>query len=146
MRRVEIQLKPEERSELERLSGGGVIQVRPLQRAQILLALDKGIKDGVIASVLNVERTRIWRVRQRYLQDGLQCAIADQARSGRPVEYGDQAAAEIVALACSAPPEGQSHWSLPMLTAVARQQTACLASVSQETVRQTLKKNAVSLG
>jgi Homeodomain-like domain len=146
MQRVEIRLKPEEKAQLERLCAAGMIQVRPLQRAQILLALDKGIKDGVIASVLNVERTRIWRVRQRYLQAGLASAIQDQARSGRPVTYGDQAEAELVALACSQPPPGQSHWSLPLLTAVARQQSACLAAVSQETVRQKLKKNAVSLG
>jgi hypothetical protein len=54
--------------------------------------------------------------------------------------------AEIVALACSKPPAGQQSWSLPLLTKVARRQSQLLACVSQETVRQVLKKNAVSLG
>lgn len=85
-------------------------------------------------------------MRQRYLDDGLEAALYDRPRSGRPTKYGDKAEAELVALACSDPPEGYSQWSLVLLTAVARQQSQLLSSVSQETVRQTLKKNAVSLG
>jgi hypothetical protein len=43
MKRIEIQLKAEERRRLEILSTSGVCQVRELQRAQVLLALDRGI-------------------------------------------------------------------------------------------------------
>jgi hypothetical protein len=146
MKRVEISLKDEERKTLERMCSSGVRSVRCVQRAQILLSLDKGIKDTQIAAVLNVERTRIWRVRQRYIEIGLNGAVNEQAREGRPVKYGDKAEAEIVALACSNPPTGYSHWSLPLLTEVARQQSQILKSVSQETVRQKLKKNGVNLG
>jgi hypothetical protein len=63
-----------------------------------------------------------------------------------PEEYDDKAEAELVALACSAPPSGYSQWSLPLLTEVARRQSKALAKVSKETVRQCLKKNAVNLG
>jgi putative transposase len=117
-----------------------------LQRAQTLLALDQGILDQQIAAVLQIERTRIWRVRQRYINAGLKAALYDRPRSGRPTEYGDKAEAELVAVACSNPPLGQSQWSLALLTEVARQQSDLLRQVSQETVRQTLKKNAISLG
>jgi len=146
MKRVEICLKEEERSTLEAMCSSGIRAVREIQRAQILLALDRGILDQEIASVLQVERTRIWRVRNRYRDQGLAGALYDQPRSGRPQEYGDKAEAELVALACSDPPEGHSQWSLPLLTEVARQQSHLLNPVSQATVRQTLKKNAVSLG
>lgn len=146
MQRVEIHLKNDERTKLEVMCSSGVSQVRSLQRAQILLALDKGIQDQQIADVLNSERTRIWRTRKRYLEKGLEVALYDQPRSGRPVEYGDIAEAEIVALACSKPPSGQRQWTLPVLTQVARRQSQILTCVSQETVRQVLKKNAVSLG
>jgi Homeodomain-like domain len=140
MKRVEIDLKEDERAILKAMCSSGVAPVRVLQRAQILLSLDQGILDQQIAAVLQVERTRIWRVRQRYLEHQLDGALYDQPRSGRPIEYGDQAEAELVALACSDPPTGYSQWSLPLLTAVARRQSQLLQSVSQETVRQKLKK------
>jgi transposase len=140
VRRVEIHLKEDERERLKTICSSGVAPVRVLQRAQILLALDQGIQDQQIAAVLQVERTRIWRVRQRYLDQQLDGALYDRPRSGRPKEYGNQAEAELVALACSDPPFGHSQWSLPLLTEVARGQSQLLKTVSQETVRQTLKK------
>ena len=146
MKRVEIHLKDDEREVLKTMCSSGVSPVRVLQRAQILLALDQKILDQQIAAVLQVERTRIWRVRQRYLDQQLEGALYDKPRSGQPSEYGDQAEAELVALACSDPPTGYSQWSLPLLTEVARQQSQLLRQVSSETVRQKLKKNAVSLG
>lgn len=146
MKRVEIHLKEDERAALEAMCSSGVWPVRVIQRAQILLALDRGILDQAIAAVVQVERTRIWRVRNRYREKGLAEALYERSRSGRPQEYGDKAEAELVALACSDPPEGYSQWNLPLLTEVARQQSHLLSNVSQATVRQTLKKNAVSLG
>lgn len=146
MKRISIRLKEEERATLEALCSSGVQPVRLTQRAQILLALDRGIGDQEIQAVLQVERTRIWRVRRRYRDLGLAAALNDCPRSGRPTEYGDKAEAELVALACSEPPEGYHRWSLPLLTEVAQQQSHLLSHVSQATVRQTLKKNAVSLG
>ena len=86
MKRVEIQLKEDERDRLNAMCSAGVTSVRVLQRAQILLSLDKGIQDQQIAAVLQVERTRIWRVRQRYLDTQLDGALYDQPRSGRPKE------------------------------------------------------------
>jgi putative transposase len=140
MKRVEICLKEDERTTLETLCSSGVQPVRLTQRAQILLALDRGILDQEIAAVLQVERTRIWRVRNRYRDQGLAGALYDRPRSGRPQEYGDKAEAELVALACSKPPDGYSQWNLALLTEVARQQSHLLSHVSQATVRQTLKK------
>jgi transposase len=146
MKRVEIQLKADERRRLEILSTSGVCQVRELQRAQVLLALDRGILDVQLTEVLGIDRTRIWRIRQRYLAGGLARALSDQARPGRPREYDDKAEAELVALACSEPPTGYSRWSIALLTEVARQQSGLLKSVSEGKVRQVLQKKSVSLG
>lgn len=146
MKRVEIGLKAAERRHLEMLSTSGVCQVRKLQRAQVLLALDKGMLDTQIIKVLGLERTRIWRIRKRYLDGGLAGALEEQPRPGRPRAYDDKAAAEIVALACSEPPTGYGCWSLSLLTEVAREQSKALQSVSEGTVRQVLKKKGVSLG
>jgi transposase len=88
MKRVEIKLKDAERQQLEAMCSSGAAPVRALQRAQILLALHKGIADQQITAVLNVERTRIWRVRQRYIEQGVAGALYDQPRSGRPSSSG----------------------------------------------------------
>lgn len=146
MPREEIELKEDERRELERLSTSGVSSVRTLQRAQVLLALDRGVLDIDITKVLGIDRTRIWRIRKRYLEKGLGGAIVDQVRPGRPREYDDKAEADLVALACSEPPTGYSRWSLNLLTEVARQQNAALKHVSEGKVRQVLKKKGLSLG
>lgn len=146
MKREEITLKASERRQLELLSTSGVCSVRTLQRAQVLLALDRGVLDAEITKVLGIDRTRIWRIRKRYIADGLERALVDQSRPGRPREYDDKAEADLVALACSEPPTGYSQWSLGLLTEVARQQSAALKTVSEGTVRQILKKKGVSLG
>ncbi len=143
MKREEIELKEPERRELELLSTSGVCSVRTLQRAQVLLALDRGVLDIDITKVLGIDRTRIWRIRKRYLEKGLGRALVDRARPGRPREYDDKAEADLVALACSEPPCGYSRWSLALLTEMARQQSATLKTVSEGTVRQVLKKRAL---
>lgn len=146
MKRQEITLKEKDRRELDRLNSSGVCAVRTLQRAQVLLALDKGVSDVDLTRVLGIERTRIWRIRKRYIDGGLGSALMEQPRPGRPKAYDDKAEADLVALACSEPPRGYSRWSLALLTVAARQQSAALATVSETTVRQVLKKNALSLG
>ncbi len=142
MKRVEIELKEEERLLLEEMSTTGSCKVRPLQRAQVLLALDRGVLDHQISEVLNLDRTRIWRIRKRYLDQGLEAALYDQARPGRPRDYDDKAEAELVALACSKPPAGQGRWTIALLTEVARRQSKVLKSVSEGTVRQVLQKKS----
>ena len=50
MERVEIELKEDERVLLEKMSTSGSCKVLTLQRAQVLLALDRGILDHQIAA------------------------------------------------------------------------------------------------
>ena len=72
-------------------------------------------------------------------------AVGDRARPGRPCKYQIQQHAEIVALACSGPPQGRQRWTLRLLTQTARQHKG-LGGLNRETVRLILKKNNVSLG
>lgn len=145
MKRVEITLTEAERALLETLSNQGVRSVREVTRAQVLLALDRGIADQTISEVLGVERTRIWRLRKRYLAEGLEGALVDQSRSGRPVEFDEAIEAEIVATACSEPPEGRKDWTLALLAEVVSEQCEIL-QMSAKTVGRALKKKGSSLG
>ena len=53
--------------------------------------------------------------------------------------------AQLLALSCSAPPEGQARWSLRLL-ADRLVELALVESISHETVRRTLKKTRSSPG
>lgn len=145
MQRVEIELTDGERTVLERVSSQGVRSVREVTRAQILLALDRGLLDQTICEVLGVERTRIWRIRQRYLASGVEGTLTERPRCGRPVKIDEQIEARIVATACSEPPAGRRRWTLRLLAMVVSEQYELL-QMSAKTVGRALKKNGVSLG
>ena len=70
--------------ELGRFLRDGHTPQRVAQRARILLARAAG--EGVVAVATKVERdpATVWRVCQRYRQHGLQAALLDAPRSGRP--------------------------------------------------------------
>ena len=86
------------------------------------------------------------RIRQRYVVAGLDAAVYRKppARSYRRRLDGEQEA-RLVALTCSAPPEGHKRWTLRLLAdqLVALQ---VVESVSYETVRQALQQTGSSPG
>lgn len=145
MKKLELELKRRDRVILKGLLRHGEHHAREMVRANMLLAMDRGVEDGTIAEVLGVERTTIWRTRKAYLEGGLQSALYDMPRPGRPMKYKMREQSEIVALACSDPPEGREHWTLTLLTQAARQREG-LDSLNRESVRLILKKTSVSLG
>jgi len=87
----------------------------------------------------------LWRTRSAYLQGGVELAVFDVARSGRPRQYDTDVEARITALACSAPPQGRRWWTLIELERAARQEED-LGTVSRETVRRILKKTTSNPG
>jgi hypothetical protein len=84
----------------------------------------------------------------RYATEGLDRAL-NRKKSGRQYERKLDGAdeAQLIALACSEPPEGYARWSLRLLSErlVALEQVE-IESVSHETVRQVLKKTNLSPG
>jgi len=96
-------------------------------------------------AVLGMGRTAVWRTRAAYLQGGIDLAVFDVARSGRPRQYDTDAEARVTALACSAPPGGRQRWTMVELERAARQEPG-LGGVSRETVRRMLKKTTSSPG
>jgi len=99
-----------------------------------------------IADILHVSETKIWRIKKRFVEEGLQVAL--EGLKGQRV-YAKKAdgdfEAHLVALCCTEPPEGRSQWSLRLL---ADQVVALeyIDSISYETIRRTLKKTNLSLG
>lgn len=140
-----LQLTPEHVEALKRFTRSGNKNAREINRAYILLWLHKGKKMAEIEDFLDVERTAIWRTKKNYLEKGLDQAIKDSPRSGQPKKYEQKQEAEIIALACSDPPEGRKRWTLELLTKQAKKHKG-LETINRESIRLMLKKTNVNLG
>ena len=145
-KKYRVTLTPDECAELARLLSRGKADVRCLKHAQILLKADEAEggpswPDARIAEAFTAGVATIERLRQRFVEEGLQAALRTYRTGTRIYERKLDGAQEahLIALACSAPPEGQARWTLRLL---ARQmvELAYVDTLSYETVRQTLKK------
>lgn len=145
MRQTQLQLTDEDRLAVDEIRSKGLHQTRQVNRAHILSALDRGVPEAQIMAVLGIGRTAIWRTRAAYLQGGVELAVFDMARAGRPRQYGSDEEARVTALACSAPPAGRQRWTMVELERAARQEPG-MGKVSRETVRRMLKKTISSPG
>jgi hypothetical protein len=145
MRRTRFCLSSKDRQEVEEVRSKGLHHAREVNRAHILAALDRETPQAVIMEVLGVDRTAIWRTRTAYLAGGLEAALYDAKRPGRPHRYDVNAEARVTALACSAPPQGVKRWTVLRLEKAARAEPG-LGSISRETIRRLLKKTGSNLG
>jgi len=118
--KYKVNLPRAERLELCQLTLGGTISVRKLNRVKILLLADESDDNGQqtdieIAEKLAISPATVERTRREYVEAGLQSALTEKPRSGRPPVISGEARAQITALACSTPPEGFGQWSLRLL-------------------------------
>ena len=117
----------------------GATTARTQTRARILDLLHRGEHPEEIAATLQVSAQTVFNVKRRYLSGGLDAALFDQPRSGRPIEIDGTQRAKITALACSTPPEGHARWSLRLLADKAVELEYC-EHVSHNAVKEILKK------
>ena len=123
----------------------GKRSLREYNRLNILLLLDKGKKTGEIEDFLGIDRITIWRVKKKYLEQGVEKALEEEARMGQPVKYSTDQHAELAALACGPCPAGRRRWTVRLLTEELKKKKG-FETVNRESVRLGLKKMHVSLG
>ena len=145
MRQTELNLTEEDRLTIQMIRSKGGHKAREVNRAHVLSCLDRKIPQSQIMAVLGVGRTAVWRARSAYLHGGVELAVFDVQRSGRPRRYDTNAEARVIALACSQPPKGHQHWTMIELERAARQESG-MQSVSRETIRRILKKTTSNPG
>jgi transposase len=145
MRQTKLKLSKKDRQTLQEFRSKGNHMAREFNRAHILAALDRKIPESEIMKVLGVGRTAIWRTRAAYSEGGLEFALHDVARPGKPKRYRTDEEAKVAALACSNPPAGAERWTVALLTEAARADTH-MGEISRETIRRFLKKTASSRG
>ncbi len=146
MKRYVVTLTPEGRQSLLDLIAAGKAAAKKLAHARILLKADAADggpawADGPIAQAIEVSIATVERVRQRFVEQGLEAALArkPQARPSHERALDGRAEARLIALACSAPPDGRKAWTMRLL-ADKLVELEVVPSISDETVRRALKK------
>ena len=150
-KRYRVTLTASEREDLRKLVSVGKGAARKLVRARILLLADQAEggsakSDPEIVDSLGCGRASVERIRKRFVEEGLEAALNPKpSQRVYQRKMDGKTEAHLIALACGAPPEGRSRWTLRLL---GDQMVALehVESLSYETVRRTLKKTNSSPG
>jgi transposase len=145
MKRYHVDLSEPERADLLALTQKGTAAARKVRRAQVLLLADDGKSDRQIAEALHTGVATVERLRKRFVEEGLAAALAEKPRPGAQRKLDGKQEALLVALACSAPPEGRRSWTMQLL-AERLVALGVVNSLSDETVRRLLKQTRSSPG
>ena len=144
-KKYRVDLTDDERGELGAMLRKGRSSARRLARARVLLSAAEDRLDADTAAAVRCSVTTVERVRQRFVEGGLEYALSERPRPGAQRLLDAKAEAHLVALACSTPPDGRATWSMQLL-ADRLVQAQVVEAVSDETVRRTLKKGTSSRG
>ena len=140
-----VRLTPEQREELQHLIRVGKSSARVNARARIVLKSDDGWSAPQVAGALDVALGTVYRIKQRFTEEGLDGALWDRRQAHRHRKLDDRGEAHLIALACSEPPKGHSHWTLRLLAGKVVE-LGLASSMSHEGVRKRLKKTLSSRG
>lgn len=137
-----VVLSEEEREQLRMITRAGKQPARVIRRAQILLWSDEGKQDKEIIELLGCAPMTVSSTRERWVKEK---RLDDLPRpGGKPMLDGKQESL-LIALACSDAPNGRDEWTMQLL-ADKLVELKVVPSISDETVRRTLKKTKSSLG
>ena len=109
------------------------------------LAGEPGWPAPQVAEALDVAKGTVYRIKRRFVEDGLEGALWERTQAHRYRKLDDRGEAHLVALACSPAPEGHDHWTLRLLAGKVVE-LGLASSMSHEGVRQRLKKTLSSRG
>jgi transposase len=140
-----VELTADEREQLGAIIRRGKNATRKITRARILLKAEERLSDEQIAGELGVGSATVGRVRQRFVEEGLEGALNERPRAPKRRKLTGKQEAHIIAVACSKAPEGHARWTLRLL-ANKVVELGLADSYSHETVRRLLKKPSSSLG
>ncbi len=149
--RYRVTLTPEERSELEAVTGNGKTKAKRFLYARALLLVDAGPEGPAwtvanTAEAMGVTPRTIEHLKKRFVEEGLERALTRKKaeKPPREVTFGGEFEAHLIALACTEPPEGRARWTVRLLAEKAVELDLA-PSVSHMTVQRILKKTNFDL-
>ena len=150
MKKYHVTLTGSERDQMKAIIAKRKADSQAVKRAYVLLAADENqsdwAKDEQIQKTYQVSIRSIERLRERFVEDGLEMALNGKKRKKYKEKTFDGAVeAHVVALRCSQPPAGYARWTVRLL-AQQMVELQYVEAIGRETVRKMLKKTRSSLG
>ena len=152
MEHYKVTLSEHEKAQLRGIVGKGTNAASKVINAFLLLNSDQAggrterPRSCDIAAMLCVSERKVDRIKKKFVLEGLDLTLNRQpSKCEYDLKIDGRLEAQLLALSCSAPPEGQARWSLRLL-ADRLVELELVDSVSHETVRRTLKKTNSSPG
>jgi len=142
---IPVTLSESDRASLYTFIHAGKANARTFTRARVLLKAAEGWTDQEICAAFDISRNTSIRVRQVYLEGGLEAVLYDKRQKRYRQALSGGQAAHLIAVACSPVPDGHDHWTMRLLAGKAVE-LGFVESISPETIRQLLKKTNSSLG
>jgi transposase len=148
--RYKVTLTRTEREQLTELTRNGKSTAAKFLYARALLLCDAGEfgepwKVGDVAAALGVTSRTVEHLKQRFVEEGLEVALARKPqRKPREATFDGEFDARLTALACSQAPAGFQRWTVRLL-ADKLVELRIVDSVSTMTVQRSLKKTNCSL-
>lgn len=152
MSKNSIKLTKEQREALEEFTRSGTAPARQIQHAQVLLKIDSGEEgpdwsDKQVKDAFGASSPTIWRIRQRFLAQGLSDALNRRPQPERPEKrkVDGEKEAQVIAVTCSQAPDGYKQWSMRLL-ADKLIELGYFEEISHVTVWKALKKMSSNRG
>lgn len=146
-----LDITQEDYNYLQSLCRCRTLQAQIVDRAKMLIYKAQGCSNTAIAERLDVNINTVKLCIKKFTEGGVQAALYDAQRSGRPAEITDDATAWIIDTACQRPADlgyAQELWTLESLRLHIQKNAAAagfdrLSSVAKSTVQQILKKSDI---
>lgn len=148
-RKYEVSLTVDEQNYLQEIINDKTSSRTKKNRAKILIMLDERVgkpaKQKEIAKRCGVSVVTIFNTIKEFNLSGLESTLTLKRKNvpNPPIVTGEHEA-RIIALACGEPPSGFSRWTVRLLSEKIVELNI-MEHISHETVRQTLKKQNLSL-
>ena len=140
MKKYHVGLKKKEIKALKALIRKGQCSARRLNRAHILLMAHQGRTKADIAQALSLGQATVSRIRKKYVEGGLSQALNEiTGTRGKKPALDQRQTAQLIAIACSNPPEGRNTWTAELL-AEEMMKRKLVKTIGREAIRLTLKK------
>lgn len=134
-----IKLSNDDLRSLTTLFSCGSTKARTQTRARVLDLLHRQQTSEQIAATLRISAATVFNIKRRFLEEGLEAALYDKPRSGKPRRIDGSQRAKITALACSQAPAGHARWTLRLLANRAVE-LGFVDAISHNAVKGILKK------
>ena len=147
----DVLIKDEDMKILKPLASSQTAEHRQVQRARIILLAGEGYSNAEISAKIGVHRNTVSTFIKKYLAAGLQYALSDSDRSGKPNLITDEEKAYITNIACTKPKElglAAELWTYRLLRDYIREHCTGngypgLKNIAHTTVRNILENNEI---